>query len=200
MFDKHKGKKQAPARMNEPGLEPQSRASTSVSSPVSRAPAVIGPGILIKGDISGEEDLRIEGKVNGSIKLLNNEVSIGQSGEIMADVTAKVIRVAGRVMGDLTGKEKIILSKTGRVQGNIIAPRMLLEDGALFKGMIDMDPGEPEKPAAKPASKPAPATKPQAKPAPASATAPNPATKPAGSPGLVSESTDKAPDLALKRG
>jgi len=117
--------------------------------------AVIGPGIHINGDISGDENLLVEGKVDGKIRLGSNHVEIGESGQVNADINAKVIKIAGQVRGDVNGTEKVLISRTGNVHGNIVAPRMTLEDGAIFKGSIDMDPGEPAKAqVAKPVKKP----------------------------------------------
>lgn len=112
---------------------------------------MIGTGIQINGDISGDENLVIDGSVEGSIKLDSNEVSVGQGGRVKADVSARIVRIDGQVNGDITGQEKVIISKTGNVRGNIKAPRVLLEDGAMFKGSIDMD---PQKAAEKPATQP----------------------------------------------
>ena len=127
--------------------------AASAQTPSSRA-AVIGPGIHINGDITGDENLLIEGRVDGKVRLEGHEVSIGQNGKVKADITAKVIRISGEVRGDLNGMEKVIIARSGNVHGNIVAPRMTLEDGAIFNGSIDMDPGEPAKPkAAKPAPK-----------------------------------------------
>ena len=103
---------------------------------------MIGPGIKINGDISGDENLVIKGKVDGKVDLGSNEVEIDQSGHVTADVSAKVVKIAGKVRGDIDGSEKVIISKSGNVKGNIVAPRVTLEDGAKFKGSIDMDPGD----------------------------------------------------------
>jgi len=103
---------------------------------------MIGPSINIKGEVSGDEDLVIQGKVEGTIDLKGNELSIGQSGTVFADVEARVIRIEGEVTGDITGIEKVVVTASGNVKGNIVAPRVTLEDGAIFKGSIDMDPGE----------------------------------------------------------
>jgi cytoskeletal protein CcmA (bactofilin family) len=103
---------------------------------------MIGPGIRIKGDVAGDEDLVIKGSVEGTIDLSANEVTISESGKVKADIKAKVVVISGQVTGDITGSEKVIISKSGNVRGNIIAPRMTLEDGAVFKGSIDMDPSE----------------------------------------------------------
>lgn len=103
---------------------------------------MIGPSIVIKGEVTGEEDLLIQGRVEGKINLNGNQVSIGESGEVYADIKAKVIQINGKVTGDINGHEKVIISKSGNVHGNIVAPRVTLEDGAMFKGSIDMDPAE----------------------------------------------------------
>ncbi len=103
---------------------------------------MIGPGITIKGDVTGDEDLVIKGSVEGTIDLGTNEVTISESGKVKADIKAKVVVISGEVTGDVSGSEKVIISKSGNVRGNIIAPRMTLEDGAVFKGSIDMDPGD----------------------------------------------------------
>ncbi|MFV8816468.1 bactofilin family protein [Haliea sp. E17] len=122
---------------------------------------MIGPSIEIKGSVSGDEDLLIQGKVEGTIDLGAHEVTVGESGKVNADITARTVRIDGEVSGDVRGTEKVVISKTGNVKGNIIAPRMTLEDGAIFKGSIDMDPGEPAKvslaPKATPAAPAAPA-------------------------------------------
>jgi len=107
--------------------------------------ALIGPGIRVKGDISGNENLVIEGQVDGKVLLDENHVEVGQTGRVNADITARVIKIAGEVRGDITGTEKVIISRSGNVHGNIVAPRMTLEDGAIFKGSIDMDPSDSAK-------------------------------------------------------
>ena len=103
---------------------------------------MIGKSIVVKGSITGEENLVIEGTVEGTVELTKNDLIIGESGQVTADLNAKVIKVDGQVTGDMHGAEKVVISKSGRVQGNIVAPRVTLEDGAKFKGSIDMDPGE----------------------------------------------------------
>jgi cytoskeletal protein CcmA (bactofilin family) len=152
MFDKQRNSRfgQSEAKGNVPESA-QGSASSQVESPTqsTRSVAMIGTGIQINGDISGDENLVIDGKVEGSVKLDSNEVSVGQGGRVKADVSARIVRVDGRLDGDITGQEKVIISKSGNVRGNIKAPRVLLEDGAIFKGSIDMDPEVvPEQPAA----------------------------------------------------
>ena len=101
---------------------------------------MIGPSITIKGEVTGEEDLLIQGRVEGSVNLDNNEVTIGDSGKVNANIQARIARVDGEVSGDISANEKVVISKSGNVRGNIVAPRVTLEDGAIFKGSIDMDP------------------------------------------------------------
>ena len=103
---------------------------------------MIGPSIKIKGEVTGDEDLLIQGSVEGTIELSDNEVTVGQSGQVAADIQAKTIRIDGSVTGDISGNEKVVITKSGNVRGNIVAPRVTLEDGAIFKGSIDMDPGD----------------------------------------------------------
>jgi len=142
MFEKHRNSKQEPL-VTEPEQDAfRAPASTPASSGRS---ALIGPGIHINGDISGDENLVVEGKVDGKIRLPHNQVEVGKSGCVKADISAKVIKIAGEVRGDITGTEKVIILSSGNVHGNIVAPRMTLEDGAIFKGSIDMDPGDSSK-------------------------------------------------------
>ena len=103
---------------------------------------MIGPTIKIKGEVSGDEDLLIQGQVEGTITLKAHQVVVGESGQVFADILAKTIKIDGKVNGDVTGTENVVISKLGNVRGNLVAPRVLLEDGAIFKGSIDMDPGD----------------------------------------------------------
>jgi cytoskeletal protein CcmA (bactofilin family) len=151
MFEKHKTSKPQSAQSQS---QQDSFSSTSQTPANSGRSAIIGPGIHINGDISGDENLIIEGKVEGKIHLAAHQVDVGQSGTVKADIKAKTIKIAGEVRGDLIGTEKVVILRSGNVHGNIVAPRMTLEDGAIFKGSIDMDPGEPVKAKASVTAKP----------------------------------------------
>ncbi len=110
--------------------------------------AMIGPSITIKGDVSGDEDLVIQGRIEGRVDLAQHNVTIGADGRVKADVCGRTVIVEGEVEGDLRGQEQIILRQTAKVQGSIAAPRVSLEDGAVFRGGIEMDgSGKPQKPA-----------------------------------------------------
>lgn len=101
--------------------------------------AVIGSSISIKGDLTGEEDLLIQGKVEGTIRLNQYNVTVGKNGTIKADIFAKGIQVDGEVEGNLNGEDHVIIRKTGHVSGHIRAPKVGLEEGCRFKGSIEMD-------------------------------------------------------------
>jgi cytoskeletal protein CcmA (bactofilin family) len=103
-------------------------------------PAMIGASIRIKGELSGEEDLVIQGHVEGTIEVKKNNLTVGAQGSVKANVRARIIAVEGKVEGDLNGEERIVIKQSGDVRGNIVAPRVSLEDGAKFKGSIDMEP------------------------------------------------------------
>lgn len=128
----------------QPAPEPQ---VSNVSTPKSHAQkiqerATIGPTISIKGDVSGEEDLLIEGKIEGKIECHRHSIMVGKNGHIKGDIYGKVITIEGKVEGNLYGDEQLSIRQAGSVHGNIVAPRVALEDGANFKGGIDMSPKE----------------------------------------------------------
>ena len=104
-----------------------------------REAAVIGPSIKINGDLQGEEDLIIQGEVHGTIQLKDKSLTVGSEGKVFADVYAHTVVVEGKVKGDLYGAERVAVKRTGDVQGNIVSPRVSLEDGGRFKGSVEMD-------------------------------------------------------------
>lgn len=101
--------------------------------------AVIGPSICIKGEITGAEDLTVDGNVEGMIDLKQNSVTIGKGGRVKANIFGKTIQVHGEVVGDLTASEQIIIHESGTVRGNVSGPRVQLKDGARLKGAINTD-------------------------------------------------------------
>lgn len=107
--------------------------------------AVIGRSIQIVGDLRGGEDLRIEGDVSGTIELKNSALTIGKEGKVKADVYARSIAVDGEIKGDLYAAELVSVHANARVQGNIVAPKVSIEEGAHFRGSIEMDPAAVEK-------------------------------------------------------
>ena len=123
----------------------------------------IGKSVIIKGELSGSEDLTIEGQVDGKIELRQNVLTIGPNGRIKAQVFAKSVVILGEVTGNVTATEKVDIRDNGSVDGDIAAPRVAIAEGAHFRGSIDMQ---------KTGSKPAEQLKTDTKPAAASQPAP----------------------------
>lgn len=132
-----------------PDPNPMSPRPMASSSPVPSAAepprrtgdrATIGPSIFIKGDLTGDEDLVIEGRVEGKVDLKQNNVTVGRNGRVRADVFGRVVTIEGEVDGNVFAQEQAILRQAGAIRGNISAPRVILEDGSRFKGSIDMEP------------------------------------------------------------
>jgi cytoskeletal protein CcmA (bactofilin family) len=98
----------------------------------------IGKSVVIKGELSGSEDLTIEGQVEGKIELRQNVLTIGPNGKIKAQVFAKSIIVQGEVHGNVTATERVDIRDNGSVDGDLSAPRVAIADGAHFRGAIDM--------------------------------------------------------------
>jgi len=131
----------APPRPAVPTPSPaQAGGPTSSHEPPRRTDrATIGASIFIKGDLSGEEDLVIEGRVEGKVDLKQNNVTVGKNGKVKADVSGRVVTIEGEVTGNVFAREQAILRQSGAINGNIQAPRVILEDGSRFKGSIDME-------------------------------------------------------------
>jgi len=126
--------------------------------------ANVGKSITIKGDISGNEDVLVEGKVEGKVDLPEHQLTIGANGICEATVNAKTVIVVGRVAGDVTGIERVEIQASGVVDGDVKAPRLVVEEGAVLNGSISMSKKEGAAAATRPQPAPAPAPKPQASP------------------------------------
>tara|TARA_Y100000588_G_scaffold394240_1_gene513679 strand:+ start:1920 stop:2447 length:528 start_codon:yes stop_codon:yes gene_type:complete len=105
---------------------------------VNREVINIGKSVIVTGELTGSEDLTIEGQVEGKIELNQNILTIGPNGKISADIFAKSVVVMGKVKGDITASEKIHLRENGFVDGDLSAPRVAIAEGAHFRGSIDM--------------------------------------------------------------
>jgi cytoskeletal protein CcmA (bactofilin family) len=140
MFEKQKGSKESTPPAPEPRAA-QPTPDVSAPPPVGvEKTAMIGRGISIAGDVRADSNLKVEGAVEGRSVQTPHDVEIAETGKVTANISAKVVRIAGEVTGDIAGSERVVIVRSGRVQGNIVAPRVQLEDGALFRGSIDMDP------------------------------------------------------------
>ena len=114
--------------------------------------ASLGKSIVFKGDLSGDEDLEIEGRVEGTVKLPSHQVTIGANGKVTAQVEAKNVVVIGHVAGNVTAGERVEVQATGVVDGDIEAPRLLIQEGAVVNGSISMGAAPAAKSAPAPAS------------------------------------------------
>ena len=99
----------------------------------------IGQSIFISGELSGNEDLTIEGRVEGRIELRDHNLVIGPKGKIQAEIHAKTVTIHGEVTGNIRGDDRVEISNSGTVKGDIHAPRIIIADGARFKGTVDME-------------------------------------------------------------
>ncbi len=118
----------------------------------------IGKSVVIKGELNGSEDLTVEGQVEGKVELREHVLTIGPHGRIKAAVFAKSVVILGEVTGDITASEKVDIRDNGSVDGNIVAPRVAIAEGAHFRGSVDMGKkGETAKPAEPPKAEPRPA-------------------------------------------
>jgi cytoskeletal protein CcmA (bactofilin family) len=100
--------------------------------------ATIGKSLVIKGEVTGSESLYIDGRVEGSINLSGNRVTIGRNGVVAANISAREIVVLGKVRGNLTASDRVDIRSDGSLTGDVVAARISIEDGAFFKGGIDI--------------------------------------------------------------
>jgi cytoskeletal protein CcmA (bactofilin family) len=140
-----------PAKPGEPErpTTPAATVAPSASEPASSRPvsttssdqATIGKSLVIKGEVSGSESLYIDGRVEGSINLAGNRVTVGRNGIVAANITAREIVVLGKVRGNLTASDRVDIRSDGSLTGDVVAARISIEDGAYFKGGIDIRKG-----------------------------------------------------------
>jgi cytoskeletal protein CcmA (bactofilin family) len=100
--------------------------------------ANIGKAISIRGDLTGNEDMVIEGEVEGKVDLPNNQLTVGANGKVKAEIHAKGIVIVGQVVGNVVGVERIEIQATGRVEGDVTAPKLVVAEGAQLNGTIQM--------------------------------------------------------------
>jgi cytoskeletal protein CcmA (bactofilin family) len=127
----------APADVKKENLSSRSNAGFRETS--TGQTAVVGPVIQIKGELTGSEDLIIDGTVNGKVDLNEHHLTIGPGGHITADISAKRITIQGEVRGNVTAQEMVLIKERGKVWGDIVTPRISISDGAFFTGSIEME-------------------------------------------------------------
>ena len=117
-----------------------SAAAARPSSPAAPAgeQATIGKSLIIKGEVSGSESLYIDGKIEGAINLPGNRVTVGRNGQVAANINAREVVVLGKVRGNLQASDRVDIRSEGSLTGDVIAQRISIEDGAFFKGGIDI--------------------------------------------------------------
>lgn len=130
----------APSHMQPPAAAVPAPPAESERTPQApRTVAItIGSSVVIKGEVSAREDLTITGRVEGKIEVRDHEVRIGREGQVHAEVAARAVVIDGTVKGNVTATERIELTAEGRVEGDLAAPKVLMADGAEFRGRIDM--------------------------------------------------------------
>jgi cytoskeletal protein CcmA (bactofilin family) len=128
-----------PVRPTPPATTPgfTAAASTPGATP-NNEQATIGKSLVVKGEVSGSESLYIDGKVEGAINLPGNRVTIGRNGQVAANVSAREIVVLGKVRGNCQASDRVDIRSEGSLTGDVIAARISIEDGAFFKGGIDI--------------------------------------------------------------
>jgi len=124
----------SPSASETPAAAPRPvAASTSTADQ-----ATIGKSLVIKGEVTGSESLYIDGRVEGSINLAGNRVTVGRNGVVSANINAREIVVLGKVKGNLTASDRVDIRSDGSLTGDVVAARISIEDGAFFKGGIDI--------------------------------------------------------------
>lgn len=119
-------------------------ATMRPNSPTARSLACLGAGLEVKGKITGEEDLQIDGKVEGPISLQGQRLTVGRTARLNSQVTAREVVVYGKVTGNLSARERVEIKRDGSVIGDITTARISIEDGAYFKGRIEIDRPKPQ--------------------------------------------------------
>ncbi len=121
-----------------PTMEPSPATAPRNATMNSQDQATIGKSLVIKGEVTGSESLYIDGRVEGSINLPGNRVTVGRNGVVNANITAREIVVTGKVRGNLSASDRVDIRNEGSLTGDVVAQRISIEDGAFFKGGIDI--------------------------------------------------------------
>ena len=135
-----------------PAKEPPKEVSTVSTMPQERKPepwgesskstvAHIGKSVVIRGELSGSEDLYIDGQVEGTIELREHHLTVGPNGRVAANINAKEVVIQGSVKGNVKAVDRVEIRKSGSLTGDLVAARVVIEDGAFFKGSIDIQKG-----------------------------------------------------------
>ena len=129
--------KEVPAVSTVPSVGKVETWSDSSKSAV----ASIGKSVVIRGELSGSEDLYIDGQVEGTIELREHHLTVGPNGRVQANINAKEVVIQGSVKGNVRAIDRVEIRKSGSLTGDMVAARVVIEDGAFFKGSIDIQKG-----------------------------------------------------------
>ena len=141
------------AEVPRPSAEPTPAPANRNAVLNTQEQATIGKSLVIKGEVTGSESLYIDGKVEGSIQLPGNRVTIGRNGQVAANINAREVVVLGKVRGNLTASDRVDIRNEGSLTGDVVAQRISIEDGAFFKGGIDIrKPGQQKNDSKEPVS------------------------------------------------
>src|ERR1017187_6266481 len=128
-----------PASAKTEGIAMSTDAMRPLSTSQSGSTARLGASLHVKGEISGNEDLHIDGSVEGLVQLEDRKLTVGASAKVTADIIAREVVVYGNVKGNLRARDRIEIKKDGSVVGDLTTARIMIEDGAYFKGSIEID-------------------------------------------------------------
>ena len=132
-----------PSKTSPTTLEQTAQKNKEVVPPMGTiaggVPARLGPGLRVKGEISGSEDLLIDGLVEGSVQLKERKLTIGTTADVTADIVAGEVVVSGRLKGNVSAKERVQIKKDGSVTGDLTTAHIVIEDGAYFKGTVEIE-------------------------------------------------------------
>lgn len=127
-----------PQRNYAPPAEPVSARPATSPAGNTQEQATLGKSLVIKGEVTGSESLYIDGRVEGSINLPGNRVTVGRNGVVSANISAREIVVLGKVRGNMTASDRVDIRGEGSLTGDVVSQRISIEDGAYFKGGIDI--------------------------------------------------------------
>jgi cytoskeletal protein CcmA (bactofilin family) len=122
-----------------PGVSSGSPVANRSTGPTARSLACLGSTFIIKGEISGDEDLQIDGKVEGPVSLRNHRLTVGRGAQLNSQINAREVVVYGTAVGNIRVRDRVEIKKDGEVIGNITTARLSIEDGAYFKGSIEIE-------------------------------------------------------------
>jgi cytoskeletal protein CcmA (bactofilin family) len=132
-----------------PGAPMNAPAGIRPSTPTARTLATLGSTIVVKGEITSDEDLQIDGKVEGNISVRGNRLTVGRTAQLNSEITAREVIVYGNASGNLRARDRVEIKKDGQVIGDITTSRISIEDGAYFKGHIEIERAQSSVPTSK---------------------------------------------------